>query len=388
MISGSNFSATAADNDVKFNGKTAKVTAATAASLTVEVPKSAGNGVVTVTVKGKTATGPAFTYIFTGTVSTLAGSTNGYLDGTGAGALFHGVAGICVDAQGNLYVSDHYNHKIRKITPAGVVSTLAGSIRGYADGTGTAAQFWNPSGIAVDPQGNVFVADAGNHRIRRITPAGVVSTYAGKDPYGYEDGAAHSARFFGPEDVTLDANGNVYVGDANNYKVRKITPGGVVSTLAGSTYGYQDGTGSGAIFYTPRSIQCDAQGNVFVSDYFNQKIRKVTPGGVVTTVAGSTYGWVEGSASTAKFEGPRGMVITAQGEIFVVEDRNNTVRKLTAAFDVSTLCGQAGLTYSDWKDGTLGEAKFRTPMDICADAQGNFYIADFNNNRVRKISFE
>ncbi len=388
MISGSNFSATAADNDVKINGKPAKVTAAATGSLTVEVPKGAGSGAVTVTVKGKTATGPAFTYILTATVSTVAGSEKGYQDGTGANAYFSGPAGVCVDAQGNLFVADHYNQKIRKITPAGVVTTFAGSDRGYADGTGAAAKFWNPTGIAIDPQGNIFVADPGNHRIRKITPGGAVSTVAGTDPYGYADGPGGSARFFSPEDLALDAQGNIYVGDANNYKVRKITPGGVVSTLAGSTYGYLDGAGTGAQFYTPRGMQCDAQGNVYVSDYFNNKIRKITPAGVVTTLAGSTYGWADGAPATAKFDGPRGMIVTAQGEIYVTEDRNNTIRKLAANLTVSTLCGQPGLTWSDWKDGTLAEAKFRTPMDICADAQGNFYIADFNNSRIRKITFE
>lgn len=387
-IQGSNFSTTVTSNEVKFNGKPAVVTAAAAGQLTVTVPRGAGTGTVTVTVKGKTATGPVFNYTFTITVSTVAGSSRGHVDGTGTNAKFDSPRGICADSEGNLYVSDHYNHLIRKITPAGVVTTLAGSTRGYADGSGTAAQFWYPHGICTDAQNNIYVADMGNQRIRKITPAGQVSTFAGISPEGYVDGNAGSARFFGPEDVCSDAQGNIYVADANNYKVRKITQAGQVSTVAGSTYGYVDGTGMAAQFYTPRGLFCDASGNLFVADYFNTKIRKITPAGVVTTVAGSTQGHVDGTGISAKFDGPKGMWGDPQGNIYVSDDRNNTIRRITPAGVVSTFTGNHQVISGGDQDGAPGVALFRTPSDICGDAQGNLYIADFNNHRIRKISFE
>lgn len=390
-ISGSNFSTTLAENEVKFNNKAAKVTAASATQLTAEVPKGAGSGVVTVTVKSKTATGPVFNYTYTILVSTVAGSTKGYADGTGAAAKFDGPRGICMDPQGNLYVADHYANKVRKVTllanGEGVVTTLAGSTQGYADGIGTAAKFWTPHGICSDPQGNIYVTDGANEKIRKITPTGVVTTFAGSTT-GYLDGPAGTAKFFGPEEVCSDAQSNIYVGDASNNKIRKITQAGQVSTLAGSTWGYLDGTGTAAQFYTPRSMFCDAQGNLFVSDYFNTKIRKVTPTGVVTTIAGSTAGHQDGPAATAKFDGPRGLWVDAQGNIFLVEDRSNTLRKITPAGIVSTLAGKPDLSFAGFQDGSAAVAKFMSPSDLCADAQGNLYIADFNNHRIRKVSFE
>jgi sugar lactone lactonase YvrE len=208
---------------------------------------------------------------FSQEVTTFAGSGSyGDTDGTGAAASFRFPHGVAIDAVGNVYVADRNNYKIRKITPMGEVSTLAGSgSLGNADGLGTAASFNYPTGIAIDATGNLYVADSENHKIRKITPAGVVSTLAGSGLPGNTNGTGTSASFKAPLGVTVDAAGNVYVADSQNHKIRKITPAGVVSTFAGSGgAGSTDGAGSVASFNLPAGVAVDASGNVFVADLY------------------------------------------------------------------------------------------------------------------------
>jgi len=313
-------------------------------------------------------------------VSTLAGSTSGYADGTGTAAQFKSPIGVATDAAGNVYVADQQNHKIRKITPAGVVSTLAGSTYGYADGTGTAAQFFQPCGVATDADGNVYVADILNNKIRKITPAGEVSTLAGSTA-GYADGKATTAQFKSPTGVATDAVGNVYVADRNNHKIRKITPAGEVSTLAGSTQGFADGTATAAQFNVPYGVATDAAGNVYVADQQNHKIRKITPAGVVSTLAGSTYGYADGTATTAQFKSPTGVATDAAGNVYVADLGNNKIRKITPDGVVSTLAGST----SGYADGKATTAQFKSPTGVATDAAGNVYVADYGNNKIRKI---
>jgi sugar lactone lactonase YvrE len=183
-----------------------------------------------------------------------------------------------VDSSGNVYVADKYSHRIRKITPNGTVTTLAGS--GYAgdiDGIGTAASFHYPNGVAVDSSGNVYVADTSNQRIRKITPQGVVTAMAGAGR-GSADGTGMAAMFKNPIGVAVDSSGNVYVGDSENNRIRKITPQGVVTSLAGKeASGFADGTGTAAMFEHPRGVAVDSSGDVYVADTNNQRIRKITP---------------------------------------------------------------------------------------------------------------
>ena len=317
------------------------------------------------------------------TVSTLAGSTQGFTDGTGTSAKFYNPTRVAVDGAGNVYVADLSNHRIRKITTSGVVSTLAGSgTSGYTDGTGTSAQFNSPTGVAVDGAGNVYVADQGNHRIRKITTSGVVSTLAGST-YGYTDGTGTSAKFYNPFGVAVDGAGNVYVADQGNHRIRKITESGVVSTLAGSTYGYTDGTGTSAKFAYPFGVAVDGAGNVYVADYNNQRIRKITASGVVSTLAGSTYGYRDGTGTSAQFAYPFGVAVDGAGNVYVADESNHRIRKITASGVVSTLAGSGT---SGNADGTGTSAKFKNPTGVAVDGAGNVYVGDYNNHSIRKIT--
>lgn len=269
--------------------------------------------------------------ITNGLVSTLAGSSvSGYADSTGTKAKFNNIFGIVADLYGNVYVCDHYNYKIRKITPAGVVSTLAGSTNGYADGQGTGAKFSLLFGMGIDASGNLYAADGNNYRIRKITPGGLVSTFAGNGTSGYVDGPVSTAEFSGVDAVVVDKSGIVYISD--NGRIRKISAG-VVSTLAGdgTEGGFNDGTGTAAKFGYITQMVTDAAGNIYASDYPNNCIRKITPAGVVTTITthGIGGGYLDGPISTALFNFPFGIAIDAAGNLYISDENNFVIRKIT-----------------------------------------------------------
>ena len=251
-----------------------------------------------------------------------------------------------------MYVAEYYNHRIRKVTAAGVVTTLAGSgSRGFSDGAGSAAMFRGPVDVAVDASGNVYVADYENHKIRKITAAGMVTTLAGSVA-GFADGTGTAAKFYSPSGVAVDASGNVYVADQGSHKIRKITPLGVVTTLAGSTAGFTDGTGTAAKFNEPSGVAIDASGNVYVADSYNNRIRKITSTGVVTTLAGgsASNGTADGTGSAARFGYPNGVAIDANGIMYVSDYMNDRIRKISIyGYSISPAL-PAGLSF----DGTTG----------------------------------
>ena len=316
----------------------------------------------------------------------VAGSgTAGAANGTGTAATFNGPFGIAAGADGNLYVADLGNNLIRKIAARTVVTTLAGRAdsAGYADGQDTMAFFNQPFGVAADAAGNVFVADAGNNRIRKVTPGGLVSTFAGTGTAGQSDGA-DTATFNFPESVAIDHSGNLYVADYNNNLVRKISPAGVVSTLAGSgAEGADDGAGTKASFNSPGSLAVDAAGNVYVTDNANNLIRKITPDGTVSTLAGSgSSGAANGKGAQASFNSPFGIAVDAAGNIFVADAGNNLVRKITPDGTVSTFAGgNKGAA-----NGNGSAATFNIPAGLAIDAAGNVYVADEGNNLIRMIT--
>jgi sugar lactone lactonase YvrE len=390
-ITGINFSTVISENIVMFNGEVASITGATATTLTVTVPAGT-TGKITVQVgTQKTASLDDFIYKPLVTVSTLAGSgTTGFADGTGTAAQFDRPYGVALDANGNVYVADGVNQRIRKITTGGAVSTLAGSgTAGFADGIGATAQFRNPTGIAVDASGNVYVGDVTNNRIRKITPNGVVSTLAGDGTSGLADGTGTAAKFSSPSGLTVDAAGNVYVCDRENNCIRKITPDGVVSTLAGDgaagAFGYADGVGTAARFTLPRSITVDPAGNLYVVDYGNHRIRKVTSGGVVTTLAGSSKGFADGMGIAAKFDYPLGIARDTEGNLYVADYNNQRIRKITPSGEVSTLAGSGT---QGFVDGTGATAQFEGPFGIGIDVSGNLYVSDRLGHRIRKITIQ
>jgi prepilin-type N-terminal cleavage/methylation domain-containing protein len=340
-----------------------------------------------------------------GVVTTLAGSgVAGFADGTGAAAKFYYPSGVAIDASGVVYVADQHNNCIRKVTSVGVVTTFAGtcasngSTAGFADGTGAAAKFGGPDGIAIDPTGTLYVSDSGNNCFRKITSAGVVTTLAGTCAYngstsGFANGTGAAAQFNDPEDVAVDASGTVYVTD-DNQCFRKITSAGVVTTLAGtcasdySTAGFADGTGAAAKFNWAGGVAVDTSGVVYVADSKNNCIRKITSSGVVTTLAGtcasdnSTQGYADGTGAAAKFYSPSGVTVDAAGTVFVSDQGNERIRKITTAGVVSTLAGSG---VNSFADGTGTAAKFYEPYSVAVDPFGTVYVADGWNQRIRII---
>ena len=329
-------------------------------------------------INGFNGDGEATVKCFRNLVTTFAGKD-------GAAFLFTYPSGMAVDIAGNVYVADEGNHRIRKITAAGEVSTLAGSgTAGFSNAVGTTAQFDSPGGVAVDAAGNVYVADSGNHRIRKITAAGVVSTLAGSGVASFLDGTGAASRFDSPRGVAVDAAGNVYVADTVNNRIRKITAGGVVTTLAGSAVaGFLDGTGAAAQFFNPSGVAVDAAGNVYVADTLNNRIRKITAGAVVTTVAGSGVGgFADGTGAAAQFFNPVGVAVDAAGNVYVADRFNNRMRKITGVGVVSTLAG----SIPGYLDGPGSAALFLSPSGVAVDAAGNLYVADTTNHFIRQIN--
>jgi hypothetical protein len=365
------------------------------ATLTVGSVAAAMNGdtfrCVITNARDSVSTSPATLVVTTPlAVVTLAGQAgiSGSADGTGSFARFSSPADVALDSSGNAYVADAGNHTVRKITPAGVVTTLAGraDASGSSDGSGS-ARFDRPTGVAVDGAGNVYVTDTDNNAIRKVTAAGVVTTLAGHaGAGGSTDGTGTAATFNGPSGVAADAAGYLYVADTLNHSIRKVTPAGVVTTIAGTagSSGAVNGTGSAARFHGPQGLVLDAAGNLYVADTNNNAIRKVvTASGAVTTVAGQdgVAGSTDGANSQAQFHFPSGIGIDLAGNLFVADTDNHTLRKIALSGAVSTLAGLAGTSGS--VDGTGTAVRLNFPTGVAVNSAGDVYLADASNHTIR-----
>lgn len=324
--------------------------------ITPLVPKNKG-GSVPVTVYGQVGT-------FAG------GRAPVTFDGTGTGAGFNFPSGAATDGAGNVYISDYGSGAIRKITSGAVVTTIA--------------NVSTPSGIAVDNQGNIFVTDFQNNYIYKINTNGTKSIYAGNGSAGSANGMATAASFNNPGGIAIDALGNLFLADQQNNKIREITPAGVVTTFAGNgNAGANDGIGLAASFNNPDGLVVDKQGNVYVADTKNNLIRKITPAGVVTTFAGSgSPGNTDGTGIAASFNYPTSVAIDASGNLYVADYKNNLIRKITPNGVVTTLAGTGSAGNIN---GVGASASFNAPLGLVVDTFGNMYISDAGNYLVRII---
>lgn len=388
-ITGSGWSVQEVPDSVSLNGKKLTVLSASATQIIVRVTTLAGTGNFNVWYKGKAYQGPLFTYDSVLMVTTIAGTTDtGEVDGKGSAARFYNPIGISLDAAGNLYVADEFGPTIRKIDTGGNVTTIAGKYDSYgpADGTGAAAQFSYPLGLCLSPDGFLYVADQYNFKVRKVSTAGVTSTLAGiiwtGGPLtGEVDGPSSVASFDNPWDVTADRNGNIYVADSYNNRIRKVTPDGTVSTFAGGDYyhyGNQDGQGTAALFWGPGNITTDPiSGTMYEFD--GDCLRKITPDAMVTTLQGPTTSIVYLSDGNGLFSAGA-LACDKNGNLFF--DNFYGMMKMTPDGTISRYAWNSG---TSGVDGPVPQASFGANRMVI-DASGTLYFTD--KNRVRKMAWQ
>lgn len=334
-----------------------------------------------------------------GVISTVAGiGTRGFSGdvGTATSAEFHDPVGVAVDTEGNLFVADSYNFRIRKVTTSGQISTVAGiGTAGFSGDGGPAisAQLYLPIGLTVDAAGNLLIADYVNRRVREVTPDGTIHTVAGIGTQGYsgDNGPATSAQFHLPTDVAMDAEGNLFIADSHNSSIRKVTPDGVISTVAGNgTAGFSGdgGPATSAQLYGPVGVAVDIAGNLFIADSYNSRIRKVTPEGMISTAAGNgTAGFSGdgGPATSAQLYQPSDVAVDFEGNLFISDLVNHRIRKVTPDGVISTVAGMgsAGL---GGDGGQATSAQLTYPVGVAVDGTGNLFIADTGNHRIRRVT--
>lgn len=385
-INGRGFSNNPNENNVRINGSTAAIQTASNTNLSVIVPPMAGSGPIIVSVGNKSDTSVTdFIYEWVGMVTVVAGGTQGYSDGIGASAQFTNPQGLAFDIDNNLYVADYGNSKVRKITETGVVSTIVGRFPSYLNPTGPNTDYGLPSAISKLPSGGLAIVEVNSNAITKFVAPNNVNIIAGGNQSGLINGVGTASSFYRPIDLAVDVVGNIYVADAENLCIRKITPGGVVTTFAGTPNGgYEDGIGTNAKFNRPFGIDIDASNFLYVTDYFNNRIRKISPAGLVTTIGGTgSFGSNDGNALTeAQFNRPLAICVGSNGIIYISEaGGNNTIRMLKPNGKVETIAEFTNIS-------TGANYQFNLIYGLAFDNKGVLYASDLYNNRICKLTYK
>ncbi len=335
-----------------------------------------------------------------GAITTVAGGGVGD-GGPAVNAPVNNPLAAAVDAAGNLYIADRGNSRVRKVSTSGTITTVAGTgTPGFSGdgGPATDAQLASPNGVAVDAAGNLYIADFGNSRVRKVGTSGTITTIAGTGSFGFsgDGGPATDAQLADPRGVAVDAAGNVYIADYYNIRVRKVSTSGTITTVAGNgTLGFSGdgGPATSAGLRYPTGVAVDAAGNLFIADSNNHRVRKVSTTGTITTVAGNDspgFSGDGGPATNASLSSPTGVAVDTAGNLYIAEQNNHRVRKVSTSGTITTVAGNGSNgSFDDGYSGDGGpaaDARLNYPSGVAVDAAGNLYIADFFNNRVRKVS--
>jgi sugar lactone lactonase YvrE len=330
-------------------------------------------------------------------IRTIAGNGSGGYSGDGVAAILaqlYNPTGVAVDSSGNIYIADNYNNRIRKVDTIGVISTFAGDgTNGYAGdgGPATSAKLSRPNGVTTDSAGNIYIADKENNRVRKVDTTGVISTVAGNGTVGFsgDGGLAIEAKLYYPTGVAIDPSGNIYIADYYNNRIRKVDTTGGISTVAGngsSGYSGDGGPATSASLYNPSGVAIDRLGNIYIADTSNNRIRRVDSSGVISTVAGdgtNGYSGDGGPAISAKLRSPQGVAVDMLGNLYIADSSNYRIRKVGTSGVINTIAGDG--TYGYAGDGSAAiAAEFRYPVAIAVDRSGDLFIADAYNHRIRE----
>lgn len=361
-----------------------------------------GSGSVQVTNGGYIPGDPELVVNYQRVMFTVAGNGTTAFTGDGgaaSSAALRNPYDVTADESGNVYIADWDSHRVRKVSPAGIITTVAGNgTSGYSagqdGGPATNAYVARPNGVALDSAGNLYISDSTN-RIRKVTPVGIISTIAGNGSGAYagDGGPATSASLFNPMGLRFDNSGNLYVADWTNHRIRKISPAGIITTVAGGGAATGDGgVATSAYLAAPSDVDFDSLGNLYVADRDTHRIRKVSPTGIITTVAGNgvaSYSGDGGPATNASMHWPWGIAVDPYGILYIADEGNQRIRKVSPDGTITTVAGYGDQAYYPAQNGGLATAvSLQSPVGMNMDPHGNLYVAVYGHSVVRKIQWK